>query len=559
MATLRVALCQINTVVGDLDGNVARILDAVAQAEEADADVAVFPEMTITGYPPEDLLLKRGFVADNRRALDKVATRSGRVAVIVGFADGNPEVHNALAVCAHGEVVGTYHKRHLPNYHVFDEYRYFRPGVEPHTLYDIAGVRVGVSICEDAWIAGGPLPQLVTGGAQLIVNINGSPMYGGKMAVRERELAHRVSEGPVPVVYLNLVGGQDELVFDGGSMVVDARGTVIARCRQFVEQTLVVDVEVDDHVPTEATFPIRAVTERTVRADQLVPQVAPVHGRLDEIYDAVVLATRDYVRKNGFGDVCLGLSGGIDSSLVAAIAVDALGPEHVHGVLMPSRFSSDHSLTDAQALAERLGIEHRIVPIEAGHQAFLDMLAPSFANLEPGLAEENVQSRVRGVLLMALANKFGWLVLTTGNKSEAAVGYSTLYGDTAGAFACIKDVYKLTVYELARLVNRRHARTVIPESVIVKAPSAELRPDQRDDQSLPPYEVLDPLLMAYIEGDATRPQLTAAGFDPDLVTRVCRLVDIAEFKRRQTPLGPRLTEKAFGRDRRLPITNHYER
>ncbi|MDH3705716.1 MAG: NAD+ synthase, partial [Acidimicrobiia bacterium] len=504
MATLRVALCQINTVVGDLDGNVQRILDALTEAEEADADVAVFPEMTITGYPPEDLLLKPGFVADNRRALDKVATRTGRTAAVVGFADGHPDVHNALAVCAHGQVVGSYHKRQLPNYHVFDEERYFRAGDEPLTLYDIAGVRMGMSICEDAWVAGGPLPQLVTGGAQLIVNINGSPMYGGKMAVRERELADRVAEGPVPIVYLNLVGGQDELVFDGGSMVVDGSGTVIARCRRFVEEVMVVDVPVDEAVPSEATFPIRAVTEPAGERPAAWPgSVATDHDRLAELYDGIVLGTRDYIAKNGFEDVCLGLSGGIDSSLVATVATDALGAEHVHGVLMPSRFSSEHSVTDAQALAERLGIEHRIVPIEAGHQAFLDMLAPSFAGLEPGLAEENVQSRVRGVLLMALANKFGWLVLTTGNKSEAAVGYSTLYGDTAGAFACIKDVYKTTVYELARYVNERHGRSIIPESVITKAPSAELRPDQRDDQSLPPYDLLDPLLAAYIEGDAT--------------------------------------------------------
>jgi len=560
MASLRVALCQINTVVGDLDGNVQRILDALAEAEEADADIAVFPEMTITGYPPEDLLLKPGFVADNRRALDKVATRTGRTAVVVGFADGHPDVHNALAVCAHGQVVGSYHKRQLPNYHVFDEERYFRAGDDPLTLYDIAGVRVGMSICEDAWVAGGPLPQLVTGGAQLIININGSPMYGGKVAVRERELADRVAEGAVPIVYLNLVGGQDELVFDGGSMVVGSGGTVIARCRQFVEEVMVVDIDVDESVPAGATFPIRAVSAPAGERPSVgLGSAATPHDHLEELYDGIVLGTRDYVAKNGFSDVCLGLSGGIDSSLVAAVAVDALGAEDVHGVLMPSRFSSEHSVTDAQALAERLGIEHRIVPIEAGHQAFLDMLAPSFAGLEPGLAEENIQSRIRGVVLMALANKFGWLVLTTGNKSEAAVGYSTLYGDTAGAFACIKDVYKTTVYELARHVNLRHGRSVIPESVITKPPSAELRPDQRDDQSLPAYDLLDPLLEAYIEGDATRPELVEQGFDPDMVSRVCRLVDIAEFKRRQTPLGPRLTPKGFGRDRRLPITSRYER
>ena len=560
MATIRVALCQINTVVGDLDGNVERIVGALTDAEAVDADIAVFPELTISGYPPEDLLLKAGFVADNRRALDKVAARTDRTVVVVGFVDGHPDVHNAVAVCAEGQVMGTYHKRHLPNYHVFDEHRYFRAGVEPLTLYDIAGVRVGVSICEDAWVAGGPLPQLVTGGAQLIININGSPMYRGKAQVREQVLADRISEGPAPIVYVNLVGGQDELVFDGGSLVMGADGDVIARCGQFVEEVRVVDVAVADERLESATFPIRPVTEsRTQRA--ALPSVDPPrpHEGAAELYDAIVLATRDYVRKNGFTDVALGLSGGIDSSLVAAMAADAVGPDHVHGILLPSRFSSDHSVRDAQLLAERLGIEHRIVPIEAAHVAFLDMLDPSFAGLDPGIAEENIQSRIRAVVWMALANKFDWLVLATGNKSEVAVGYSTLYGDTAGAYACIKDLYKTSVYEVARHVNQRWGREVIPESVITKAPSAELRLDQFDDQSLPPYDILDPLLEAYIEGDATRPELVARGFDPELVARICGLVDRAEFKRRQTPLGPRLSPKAFGRDRRLPITNRYER
>ena len=559
MSSLRVALCQINTVVGDLDGNVERIFAALAEAEAQSADLAVFPEMTITGYPPEDLLLKPGFVEENRRALERVAQRSGSTAVIVGFADGHPDVHNALAVCAHGAVVGTYHKRHLPNYQVFDEERYFRPGDEPMQLFEIGGVRVGVTICEDSWITGGPVAQLGAGGAQVVININGSPMYGGKMAVRAEMLHERANESGVPIVYVNLVGGQDELVFDGGSMVVDTAGEITARCAQFVEETLVVDVETPDGVPPTGVFPLVSVSGATDHGEALHPPMAPVADRLSELYDGLVLATRDYVHKNGFSTVCLGLSGGIDSTIVAVIGADALGPENVHGVLMPSRFSSDHSVTDAEALAERLGIHHRTIAIEPAHAAFLDMLAPSFEGREPNVTEENLQSRIRGNLLMALANKFGWLVLTTGNKSEAAVGYSTLYGDTAGAYACIKDVYKLTVYELARFVNEQRGTEVIPESVIVKPPSAELRPDQRDDQSLPPYDQLDPLLEAYIEGDATPAELIDQGFEAAMVNRITRLVDLSEFKRRQTPLGARVTRKGFGRDRRLPITNRFGR
>ncbi len=545
-------------VVGDLDGNVAKIIAALEQAETAGADLALFPEGVVTGYPAEDLVLKPGFVADNQAALRAIATRTGRCAAVVGFVDG-PELFNSAALCANGEVAGVYHKRALPNYQVFDEKRYFHAGSEPMELYDVAGVKVGLAICEDAWIAGGPMTQLSAGGAELIVLINGSPMQRGKMHVREREMAERVEEGSAPIVYLNLVGGQDELIFDGGSMVVGGDGTVVARCAQFVEDVMVFDLDIAARNGSDRAFPIISVTEPQPKSDRLAPAIAPIAGPMEELYEGLLLGTRDYVRKNGFSEVCLGLSGGIDSSITAAIAVDALGFENVHGVLMPSRFSSDHSVSDAVVLAEALGIEHRTIAIEPGHRAFLEMLAPSFGEREPDVTEENIQSRVRGVLLMALANKFGWLVLTTGNKSESAVGYSTLYGDTAGAYACIKDVYKLDVYRLCRYVNERHGREVIPESVIDKPPSAELRPDQRDDQSLPPYEVLDPLLEAYIEGDATRGELIAQGFEPDLVQRICRLVDISEFKRRQTPLGPRVTHKAFGRDRRLPITNGYRR
>lgn len=563
MAVLRVALCQINTKVGDLTGNAQRIRDAMAEAEREGADLALFPELTITGYPPEDLLLKSGFIAKNIQVLhDVAASIRGRCAAAIGFADGqgHGQAYNALAVVSDGEVKATYHKRALPNISVFDEKRVFLPGTEPMRLHEIAGIRVGMSICEDGWIAGGPISQLAAGGAQIIINMNASPYYRRKAQVREVEMRARIEEaGGVPLVYGNQVGGQDELVFDGSSFVLDASGVVIARAGHCVEELLVVDVEaIERSVPPTAAFPVIPISPSSGRTAMVsAPRVAPIENELDELHSALVLATRDYVKKNGFTDICLGLSGGIDSTLTAAIAADALGPENVHCVLMPSRFSSEHSVTDAIEFAERLGVSHRTIPIEPAHAAFLDMFAESFAGRETGLTEENLQSRIRGVILMGLTNKFGWLVLTTGNKSEAAVGYSTLYGDTAGAYAAIKDVYKLDVYALSRRFNERAGREIIPESVITKPPSAELRPDQRDDQSLPPYEELDPLLEAYIEGDRTLEQLIEMGFDKDEATRITGLVDVAEFKRRQSPLGARVTKKAFGRDRRLPITNGF--
>lgn len=558
MTSLRVALCQINTTVGDLTGNADKVIEWIESAEALGCDVAVFPEMTVSGYPPEDLLLKPGFVRENRRQIERIATHAqGHCAAIVGFADGHPDVYNSLAVLSGGEIVGTYHKRHLPNYDVFDEERTHSAGNEAMNLFRIAGVNVGVSICEDAWIAGGPVPQSAAGGAQVAININGSPYRRGKIELREEVLAARIDEGACPIVYLNLVGGQDELIFDGGSMVMDRTGSLIAKARQFVEDLVVVDIEVDDPTPIAMPFPIREATPSPTARPPIDTRPADWLDPMAELYEALLLATRDYVHKTGFSDVCLGLSGGIDSALVAAIAVDALGSDHVHVVLMPSRYSSDHSVSDAEILAKNFDVDRRTIGIEGAHQALLKMLEPSFDGLEPDVTEENIQSRVRGVLLMALANKFGWLVLTTGNKSEAAVGYSTLYGDTAGAYACIKDVYKLDVYRLARHVNERAGREMIPESTITKPPSAELRPDQRDDQSLPPYEELDPLLEAYIEGDKTLDELTDR-FDPDMVNRIVRLVDIAEYKRRQTPIGARVTTKGFGRDRRLPIVSKYK-
>jgi NAD+ synthase (glutamine-hydrolysing) len=578
MVMLRVALAQLDCVVGDLDGNVDRMIAWAADAAAVGADVVVFPELAITGYPPEDLLLKPTFVDDNLDALQRLAsaTADGPV-LVVGFVDrtgadgtrvaevdgaAGAGLFNAAAVCARGAVAGRYHKRRLPNYAVFDEDRYFEPRSGPTQLFTIGGATVGVSVCEDAWAPDGPVAEASRAGARVVLNLNASPYHRGKVQQRERMLADRALEAGCPVAYVNLVGGQDELVFDGASMVVDAEGRVVARAPQYVEHLLVVDLEVgDDHAgidesPSRGAVPVTPALEaaRTAVPAELAPLLPPVH----EIYAALVLGTRDYVRKNGFSEVVIGLSGGIDSSLVAAVAVDALGAENVHGVLMPSRYSSDHSLTDAELLARNLGIDHRTIAIEPAHLALTEMLGPSFAGTEPGLTEENLQPRIRGTLLMALSNKFGWLVLTTGNKSEMAVGYATLYGDMAGGFAVIKDVPKTVVYELCADCNERAGREIVPVSVIEKPPSAELRPDQLDTDSLPPYDLLDAILDAYIEDDRTAGDLIESGaFDEALVRRVVRMVDINEYKRRQAPPGVRVTTKAFGKDRRLPITNRY--
>ncbi len=570
MVRLRVALCQMNPVVGDLAGNAGRIVEALGVAEDAGADLAVFPELAVTGYPPEDLLLKPGFVADNLAALSKVAAASGRCAAVVGHVDEQLDLYNAAAICAHGEVRGVYHKQLLPNYGVFDEERYFAPGQGATQLFGIGGVRVGVSICEDAWSPAGPIARQAAAGAELVVNINASPYHMDRLVERKQMLATRAADASCCLVYLNCVGGQDELVFDGASLVFDSEGRLLAALPQFREELAIVDLDVPavfrkrlldprGH-QTAAPLPVTEVTATPAQRRDAPRRSVGIAEPLpldEEVYRALVTGTRDYVRKNGFSDVVVGLSGGIDSSLVAVIAADALGAGHVHGVSMPSRYSSEGSRSDAAALAAALGIDFRRIPIEPAHAAFLEMLAPSTAGVPEGLTEENIQSRVRGVLLMALSNKLGWLVLTTGNKSEAAVGYSTLYGDTAGGFAVIKDVPKTLVYRLCRWRNGAGPVPVIPEAVLTKAPSAELRPDQRDDQSLPPYEVLDPVLLAYVEGDLTAAELIESGYDEDLVERVVRLVDLAEYKRRQTPPGVRVTPKAFGRDRRMPITNRY--
>jgi NAD+ synthase (glutamine-hydrolysing) len=568
MPSLRLAAAQLNTVVGDLSGNVERILAALAASEAAGADLCVVPELAITGYPPEDLLLKPGFVADNVSALEKVAAATGHCAVVVGFvgaAPGGSGLANAAAVCAGGRVLGVYHKRFLPNYGVFDEQRWFVPGTEPPALFAVAGALVGVSICEDVWFDRGPVAQAGHGGADVVVNLNASPYNRGRRAERLDMLTGRVAEAGCAIAYVNQVGGQDELVFDGDSLVVAADGTLVGSGLQFAEDLVVVDLPVGAHAPRAVTelLPRIAVTEprRAERPPLTPPAPRPPLSDHAEVYAALVLGTRDYLGKNGFTDAVIGLSGGIDSSLVATVAVDALGASRVHGISMPSRYSSEGSRDDADALAERLGIDLRTVAIEEAHVAFASMLAPLLGREPFGLTDENLQSRLRGVLLMAVSNAKGWIVLTTGNKSEMATGYSTLYGDSAGGFAVIKDVPKTLVYELCRYRNTQAVLEglpgPIPDSVLDKPPSAELRPDQRDDQSLPPYEELDPVLQGYVEGDRTAAELVADGFDPAVVDQVVRLVDGAEYKRRQMPPGVRITTKAFGKDRRMPITNRY--
>ena len=564
MARLRVAAAQINVTVGDLAGNVERILAGIEAAEAAGADLVAFPELAITGYPPEDLLLRPAFVAEAQRALEKVAARTGQTVAIVGFPLAERDLFNAAAVCAGGAVRGLYRKWLLPNYGVFDEARYFTPSDDPGSLFVVGGVRVAVSICEDVWTPTGPIAAQAAGGAELAVNINASPYYAGRIAERATMLATRAADHSVPILYVNLVGGQDELVFDGGSQVFDESGHLVARARQFEEDLLVVDLDVRPTFrkrlldprgrPTRPPLPEVHISESRPPADP--PHPPRLEATLEpeaEVWSALRVGTGDYVRKNRFANVVIGLSGGIDSSVVAAVAADALGPEHVTGVLMPSRYSSDHSVTDAEELAANLGIRTLVVPIEDVHGAFLGLLAEPFAGTQPGLAEENLQARIRGTILMSLSNKFNWLVLTTGNKSEMATGYSTLYGDMAGGFAVIKDVEKTLVYRLARWRNRNGV--VIPENVLDKPPSAELAPGQTDADSLPPYEVLDAILEGYVEGDRSVTELEADGHDPATVRRVARLVDVSEYKRRQAPPGVRVSPKAFGKDRRLPITN----
>ncbi len=576
MRSLRVALAQINPTVGDLDGNADRIRAAIRDAEAAACDLVVLPELAVTGYPPEDLILRRSFVAENLAALDRIqeATRGLHVTAVVGFVDLAPDACNAAAVLHDGRRAGVYHKQYLPNYGVFDERRYFRPGSES-PVFRIAGVPVGVSICEDIWYSSGPVQAQALAGAEVVVNLNGSPFHAGKMDQRQRMLATRAADNAVIVCYCNMVGGQDALIFDGGSVIFDARGERIAAAPMFDETLLIADLDVDAvgqvrlHDPRLrllAPEPARHVPVCDARAGARPPIDPPANVPLPDdaaaIYRALVLGTRDYVRKTGFEKVVVALSGGIDSTLTATIAADALGAANVTAVAMPSRYSSEGSIADARALAENLGIDLLTLPIEGPFAAHLDVLHDVFAGRDPDVTEENLQARLRGNLVMALSNKFGWLVLTTSNKSESATGYTTLYGDMTGGLAVIQDVPKTTVYRLARYVNevagpRPNGDGRIPRSVIDKPPSAELRPDQRDEDSLMPYDRLDPILQAFVEEDRTLDEIVAQGFDAADVRRVMTLVTRSEYKRRQAAPGLKITPRAFGKDRRFPIANAY--
>jgi NAD+ synthase (glutamine-hydrolysing) len=553
--TLRLALAQVNPTVGDVEGNRRLIAESIEGAREAGAQLVVLPELCLSGYPPEDLLLRADFLDAVGEALESLASDVTGIVALVGFPErvSSPEelrrdpiidpvpppAHNSLAVLADGEVAAVYRKIHLPNYGVFDERRYFEPGIAPE-LIEVDGIPVGLTICEDVWVPGTPEREEVEAGARLIVNSSASPYARGKGAAREAMVAERARSNGVGMALCNTVGGQDELVFDGRSVVVSAEGEVLARAAQFEPELLICDVP-------------GGAGERVVSESR----VAEPLGDEAEVYAALTVGVRDYVEKNGFEEVVLGLSGGIDSALVAQVAVDAVGPERVHCVVMPSVHSSSETQEDARTIARNLGANLVEIQIADLAGAYAEALAESFEGTEPWIAEENLQARIRGNLVMALSNKFGWLVLTTGNKSEMSVGYATLYGDMAGGFAVLKDVWKTLVYRLVENRNELAGRELVPVSVIERAPSAELRPDQRDEDSLPPYELLDRVLEAYVEGDQGREELVSQGLDPDLVDEVVTLVDRAEYKRRQAPPGIRISTKAFGRDRRLPITNRF--
>jgi len=569
---VRLALAQIDPVVGDLDGNRALILGRLAEARRAGADLVVFPELAVTGYPPEDLLLRPGFVRATRESLATIAREVTGTVALVGVPLFDGDLYNACAVCADGEVRAVYRKRFLPNYGVFDEDRYFASGRDLVVL-ELAGARVGITICEDMWQPGPPATDLALAGAELLVNLSASPFHVGREREREAMFRQRALDNVCFVAFCNTVGGQDELIFDGHSLVLDDEGEVLARAPGFEECLLVLDLDPSAVIGRR----LRDVRRRALARERAEPvaaevvalaggnekpgleaaPVVPFADDLEQMRHALVLGLRDYVRKNGFGEVVVGVSGGIDSALTAALAVEALGPERVHCVSMPSRYSSEGTRTDARKLAENLGCDFRELEIEPIVEAFAGVLADSFAGRDPDLTEENLQARVRGTLLMALSNKFGWLLVATGNKSEMSVGYATLYGDMAGGFALLKDVFKTDVFRLARHLNESAGRELVPQTTIDRAPSAELRANQLDEDSLPPYPQLDRVLEAYVEEDRSLEELSADGFDPDVVARAVALVDRAEYKRRQAPPGVRLRPKAFGRDRRTPITSRW--
>jgi NAD+ synthase (glutamine-hydrolysing) len=525
----RVAIAQVNPTVGDLEGNADKVIDYIKKAREKGASIVVFPELVITGYPPKDLVLKPSFVKKNLEELERISKEARGIAAVVGFVDEKEgSIYNAAALLADGEIIGIQHKSHLPNYDVFDEQRYFKEAEECH-IFTFGDTKLGINICEDIWVDHGPPEEQAKKGARLLINISASPFHAGKFQVREELLSRRAKEAGVPVIYCNLVGGQDDLVFDGGSYVFSGKGELIAQAGRFQEDLLVSDLKTP-----------------------LPPKKRDV---IEDIHRALCLGLSDYVRKNGFRKVVIGLSGGIDSSLVATLAAEALGPENVLGVSMPSPYTSDGSIEDARDLADNLGIAFKIIPIFGILDAYLGSLREQFKGLKPDVTEENIQARIRGNILMALSNKFGSLVLSPGNKSETAVGYTTLYGDMSGGLAVISDVPKTTVYKLARYINKD--REVIPERVLEKEPTAELKPGQKDTDSLPPYEVLDPILHAYIEDNKSTEEIINMGFDAALVRDIVHRVDHNEYKRQQAAPGIRITPKAFGPGRRMPITNRW--
>jgi NAD+ synthase (glutamine-hydrolysing) len=568
---------QINPTVGDLEGNTWKIIQYIHDAKKVGVDLLAFPELVIPGYPPEDLLLMPRFIDANLEYLQEIIEASESITLLVGFVDRKDDIYNAAALIHDGTLEGVYHKIHLPNYGVFDERRYFQSGRE-FLVFSLRGITIGINICEDIWHPGNPTKaQALYGRAEIIVNISSSPYHAGKGNFRERMLATRAADNVAIVAFNNLVGGQDELVFDGESMIFDQSGNLLYRGKKLQEELIVFDLDVEGVFRSRLHDPRRREGKREEPAEreplQIVhlpedrkprkkrPKITPKMNEslpeTEEVYDALVLGTRDYVRKNGFDKAVIGLSGGIDSSLVATIAVEALGRENVIGVFMPSNYTSAESRQDAQRLSRNLGIKLITVPITETFNAYREMLAPEFAGKKIDATEENIQARIRGNILMALSNKFGWLVLTTGNKSETSVGYCTLYGDMAGGFAVIKDVPKTLVYELARYRNDRGKSNVIPERVIQKEPSAELRPDQRDTDSLPPYPILDPILQAYVEQDKDSDGILLLGFEKGMVKDIIDRVDRNEYKRRQAPPGIKITPRALGKDRRLPITNRY--
>ncbi|MDY7019700.1 MAG: NAD+ synthase [Chloroflexota bacterium] len=575
MHIIRVGMAQINPTVGDLSGNTKKIIQFIEKAKSLGVDLLTFPELAITGYPPEDLLLKPQFIIRNYESLNEIVKHASGIAIVVGFVDSDSDIYNAAAIIYDNKIAGVCHKIYLPNYGVFDENRYFHAGNEC-TVFIIYGITMGITICEDMWYENGPATTQAYTGARLLINISASPYHAGKTQYRERMLATRAADNVAFVVHNNLVGGQDELIFDGNSLIINEKGETIYRGKQFEEDLVIADLDVESvsrsrlqdprhrkwapWVKNELGQAAKIEVSKECLKTAKPPLLARKMEKLDEIveiYQALVLGTKDYVHKNGFKKVVIGLSGGIDSSLVASIAVDALGSENVIGIAMPSRYSSPGSEADAKALARNLGMKLMVIPIEKAFSSYLEILAEPFQGTQPDATEENIQARVRGNILFALSNKFGWLVLACSNKSETAVGYTTLYGDMAGGFIPLKDVPKTTVYRLAQYKNQKDGKELIPISVLTKEPSAELRPAQKDTDTLPPYDLLDPMLQAYVEDDLSVDQIVARGFDRDIVVRVALMVDKTEYKRRQAAPGIKITPKNFGKDRRLPITNRF--